>query len=129
MFFLTAMKSKPRVIAIVDDDEPLREALASVLKADGYAVAAFHSAEDFLGSEDWRGASVLLLDVRLPGMSGVELQLHMLSLENKMPIVFITGHGDSALRDVLLGAGASAFLNKPVRSEALLSAIRTALDS
>jgi FixJ family two-component response regulator len=124
---LNLIRSKTGIIAIVDDDEPLCEALGSVLKAAGFCVAAFHSAEDFLASAEGQGASCLILDVRLPGMSGIELQGHLVRLGRTVPIVFITGHGDDTLHDLLLGAGASAFLSKPVRSDRLLKEIDAAL--
>ena len=124
---MNSLGSKPGTIAIVDDDEPLCEAIGSLLKAAGFATDAFHSAEAFLSSPDWQTTSVLLLDVRLPGMSGIELQRHILNLNVDVPIVFITAHGDASLREILLQAGASAFLNKPVRRDILVAAIRAAL--
>jgi two-component system response regulator FixJ len=121
--------SRPHIgnIAIVDDDEPLREALGSVLKAAGFLAAGFSSAEEFLESADWRSTRCLILDVRLPGMSGVELQRRLTDADSTIPIIFMTGHGDASLRDVLMNAGASAFLNKPVRRDALLNEIYAAL--
>jgi two-component system, LuxR family, response regulator FixJ len=123
---VTTSISEPGCIAIVDDDEPLREALGSVMKAAGFSTRTFGSAEEFLGS-DWRTAACLILDVRLPGMSGIELQKHLSQLNPRIPIIFVTGHGDDSLRDSLLKAGAEGFLNKPVRSGALLAAIDAAL--
>lgn len=114
-------------IAIVDDDEPLREALGSVLKAAGLSIATFASAEEFLGSPRRGEAACLLLDVRLPGMSGVEMQRHLLDGGSSIPVIFVTAHGDAALRDSVMRAGASGFLNKPVRSDILLAAIQKAL--
>ena len=111
----------------MDDDEPLREALSSVLKAAGFAVTSFATAEDFLASADWRRTSCLILDVRLPGMSGVELQRRLSGAGGGFPIIFITAHGDDSLEGVLLNAGASAYLNKPVRSDRLLKEIAIAL--
>lgn len=124
---LNPFQSKSLVIAIVDDDEPLREALGSVLKAAGFEVSGFPSAEDFLHSSNWRLTSCLILDVRLPGMSGVQLQRHLDSAGSIFPIIFVTAHGDSCLEDLLLEAGASAYLSKPVRSERLLKEIAAAL--
>ena len=126
---MNSLRSKPGPIAIVDDDEPLCEALGSLLKAAGFATDTFHSAEAFLGYSDWKTTSVLVLDVRLPGMSGIELQRHISNLNCDIPIVFMTAHGDATLREVVLQAGASAFLNKPVRSDALVTAIRAAIDT
>jgi FixJ family two-component response regulator len=114
-------------IAIVDDDEPLREALGSVLKAAGFSIHTFASAEEFLDA-DQRNTRCLILDVRLPGMSGIELQRRLLDGNSELPIIFVTAHGDAPLRDSLMKAGAAGFLNKPVRSDALLKEIRAALE-
>ena len=115
------------IIAIVDDDEPFREALGSVMKAAGFVIDTFASAEEFLDSPQRCNAACLILDIRLPGMSGIELQRRLLDAGCRIPIIFVSAHGDEVLRDVALKAGASDFLNKPVRSEALLKAIRAAL--
>jgi two-component system, LuxR family, response regulator FixJ len=111
------------VIAIVDDDRPFRDALASVLKASGLGVITYGSAEEFLGSFGLRATACLVLDVRLPGMSGIELQRHMVETGKSIPIIFVTGHGDDCLRDQLLKTGAEGFLGKPVRSDILLAKI------
>lgn len=126
---MRSVRSNTGIIAIVDDDEPLREALGSVLKAAGYSLASFATAESFLESPELLDTSCLILDVRLPGMSGVELQRHLLEVRSTVPVIFITGHGDDTLRDLLIKAGASAFLNKPVRSESLLKEIDAALNN
>jgi FixJ family two-component response regulator len=115
------------LIAIVDDDEPLREALGSVLKATGFSIDTFPSAEEFLSSPHRQDISCLILDVRLPGMSGIELQRRLLDSAVHIPIIFITAHGDASLRDLVMKAGASGFLTKPVRSETLLKEIYAAL--
>lgn len=120
--------TKTGVIAIVDDDEPLREALGSVMKAAGFSINTFASAEEFLASAEREGTACLILDVRLPGMSGIELQRQLAVDGDGTPIIFVTAHGDASLRDSLMKAGASGFLNKPVRSDALLKEIRSALD-
>jgi FixJ family two-component response regulator len=117
------------VIAIVDDDEPLREALSSVMKAAGFSTNSFASAEEFLNSSNLNETACLILDVRLPGMSGIELQKTLAEIESRVPIIFVTAHGDASLRDLLLKAGATDFLNKPVRSDALLRAIHAALEN
>ncbi|MFZ0747632.1 MAG: response regulator [Terracidiphilus sp.] len=124
------MKSQRKnavIIAIVDDDESVREALAGVLKTAGFAVRIYASAEEFLESYDGQEIACLLLDIRLPGMSGVELQRKMIESGNRVPIVFITAHGDENLRNVLMNAGASGFLEKPVRRETLLAQIGAAI--
>ena len=115
------------VIAIVDDDEPLREALGSVMKAAGFSIHTFSSAEEFLNLPHRETTACLILDVRLPGMSGIELQRRLLAENSRIPIVFISGHGDAPLREVAITAGAVEFLSKPVRSDALLKAIGSAL--
>jgi FixJ family two-component response regulator len=120
--------TKNRVIAIVDDDEPLREALGSVMKAAGFLIATFPTAEDFLDSPDWRNTACLILDVRLPGMSGIELQRRLLDADSSVPIIFVSAHGDASVRELVMNAGAIAFLNKPVRSDRLLKEINTALE-
>jgi FixJ family two-component response regulator len=115
-------------IAIVDDDAPLREALGSVMRAAGFLTSTFASAEDFLNSANWRDAACLILDVRLPGISGIELQKRLGEAGSQVPIVFVTAHGDASLRDLVMKAGAAAFLNKPVRSETLLHEIHAAIE-
>lgn len=121
--------SKTGLIAIVDDDEPLREALGSVLKAAGFVIDTFGSAEEFLDSPQRKNTSCLILDVRLPGMSGIELQRRLLDANCEVPIIFVTAHGDGSLRDLVMKAGAAGFLNKPVRSDALLREIQAALET
>ncbi len=125
---MNSQLTKIGIIAIVDDDEPLREALGSVLKAAGFSIDTFASAEDFLASPFRAEIACLILDVRLPGMSGIELQRRMFEAGEAIPIIFVTAHGDTALRDLLMKSGASGFLNKPVRSEALLNEIHAALE-
>ncbi|MGA2046443.1 MAG: response regulator [Terracidiphilus sp.] len=120
--------TKIGIIAIVDDDEPLREALGSVLKAAGFSIDTFASAEEFLNSPNREEIACLILDVRLPGMSGIELQRRLFEAGDATPIIFVTAHGDASLRDVLIKAGAAGFLNKPVRSDRLLREIYAALD-
>jgi FixJ family two-component response regulator len=119
--------TKTGIIAIVDDDEPLREALGSVMKAAGFATNTFASAEEFLNSANLRSTACLILDVRLPGMSGIELQKRLAEAKSRIPIIFVTAHGDASLRDLVMKAGAAGFLNKPVRSDALLKEIYAAL--
>ena len=115
------------IIAIVDDDEPLREALGSVMKAAGFSTSTFATAEEFLNSANRRNAACLILDVRLPGMSGIELQKRLADAKSQVPIIFVTAHGDASLRDLVMKAGAAGFLNKPVRSDALLKELYAAL--
>ncbi|MGA2353762.1 MAG: response regulator [Terriglobales bacterium] len=119
--------TKTGFIAIVDDDEPLREALGSVMKAAGFSPRMFASAEEFLACDDCDETACLILDVRLPGISGIELQRRLADAGNRLPIIFVTAHGDASLRDSLMRAGAAAFFYKPVRSDALLKEIHAAL--
>jgi len=119
--------TKTGIIAIVDDDEPLREALGSVMKAAGFTTNTFGSAEEFLNLADRRNVACLILDVRLPGMSGVELQKRLADTKSQIPVIFVTAHGDASLRELVMKAGAAGFLNKPVRSDALLKDIYAAL--
>jgi FixJ family two-component response regulator len=125
---LNEIPTKIGIIAIVDDDEPLREALGSVLKAAGFSIDTFASAEEFLDFPDRQKMACLILDVRLPGMSGIELQRRLSESGYAIPIIFVTAHGDTSLREMVMKAGAAGFLNKPVRSDTLLREIRAALD-
>lgn len=111
------------IVAIVDDDQPFRDALASVLKAAGFGVTTYGSAEEYLKSFGRQATTCMVLDIRLPGMSGVELQRHMIESGSSVPIIFVTGHGDDSLRDLLMRAGARSFLSKPVRSDRLIAEI------
>jgi len=125
---VTGPVSGSGIIAIVDDDEPLRDALGSVMKAAGFFTALFDSAEAFLAFPARDSVSCLILDVRLPGMSGAELQSRLSADGSRVPIVFVTAQGDDALRDSLIRAGAAGFMNKPVRSAVLLRAVEAAIE-
>ncbi len=120
--------SRIGAIAIVDDDQPLREALASVMKAAGFQTNTFATAEEFIYSSSRRDTACLILDVRLPRMSGIELQRYLFDAHSQIPIIFVTAHGDAALRNLVMNAGAAGFLSKPVRSDALLKQIHAALE-
>lgn len=98
------------------------------MKAAGFSTRAFASAEEFLGSGATHKVACLILDVRLPGMSGIELQRRLTDDKNQVPIIFVTAHGDASLRESLMKAGAAGFMNKPVRSAALLKELEAALD-
>jgi FixJ family two-component response regulator len=115
------------IVAIVDDDEDLREALASLLKASRFTIDSFSTAEAFLEFPRRKETRCLILDVRLPGMSGIELQKRLIDEGDRFPIVFISAHGDDSVRDLVIKAGAVAFLAKPVRSQTLLNEIDAAL--
>jgi len=105
-----------------------REAFWSILKAADFLVDRFASAELFLASPRRREIKCLLLDIHQPGMSGFELQRHLHDAGDPVSIVFVTAHGDACLRDLGMKAGASGFLNKPVRSQELLKEVQRAPD-
>jgi FixJ family two-component response regulator len=115
------------IISIVDDDQSVRQSLASLLRSVGFAVRAFGSAEDFLKAGQPGATGCLLLDLRMPGMSGLELQQQLAAAGVRVPIVFLTAHGDEEARARALRAGAVAFLTKPFSENALLDAVRVAL--
>ena len=117
----------PALISIVDDDESVRDALWGFLRSVGFAVNVFASAEEFLNSDQHGKADCLILDVRMPGMGGIELQRQLVSSNSKIPVIFITAYEDEGMRAQALVAGAGAFLIKPFSEEALLNAIHAAL--
>jgi FixJ family two-component response regulator len=115
------------LVAVVDDNESVRESLPDLLQQVGLAVQAFASAEEFLASGAVDRTNCLVLDVGLPGMSGPELQQDLLRRGKDIPIVFITAQGDKSLRPRLLAAGAVACLFKPFGDTALIEAVAAAL--
>jgi FixJ family two-component response regulator len=121
------MPKKP-VIAIVDDDESVREALMSLMRALGYASEAYACAEDFLRSGRLRRASCLIADVRMTGMTGLELHRHLVASGDPIPTVLITAHYDEAGRTSALQAGILCYLAKPFDEDDLLGCIHSALE-
>ena len=117
------------VISVVDDDESLRESLEGLLKALGYGVKVFSSAESFLGSKILAQTRCLILDVRMPGMSGPELQRELAGQRIEIPTIFITAHADEDVVSRVMADGAVECLLKPFSEESLLSAITLALSS
>ena len=117
------------MVAIVDDDDLMRSALQGLLKSVGLPAQAFASAEEFLKSGQQRQAGCLISDIRMPGMSGLELQSRLNAERCKIPIIFITAHGDEKMRMQALRAGAVEFMAKPFDDEALLESVRAALES
>ena len=115
------------LISVVDDDESVRESLEGLLKSVGFRVEAFALAMDFLNSQALEATDCLILDVRMPGMSGPELQRKLITSQRSIPIVFITAHGDEAVRARVLGDGAVDCLLKPFTEDALLNAVHAAL--
>src|SRR5450432_4198172 len=122
-----AIEGDSRFVAIVDDDDLMRGALQGLLKAAGLPAQAFASAEEFLNSGQQRHSACLIADIRMPGMSGLELQARLKDEKISIPTIFITAHGDSRMRMQALRAGAVEFLAKPFDDEVLLDSVRAAL--
>lgn len=124
-----AIENKRRVVAIVDDDESVRSALEGLMKESGFSALTFACAEEFLSSAGEQNTECLIADIRLPGMSGLELQSKLNENHQRIPILFITAHGDEKMRMKALRAGAVEFLTKPFDDEVLLDNLRAALES
>jgi FixJ family two-component response regulator len=117
------------MVAIVDDDDLMRTALQGLLKSAGLPAKAFVSAEDFLKSGQQHDTGCLITDIRMPGMSGLELQAQLNADHYRIPTIFITAHGDARMRMQAMRAGAVEFLAKPFDDEALLESVRAAIES
>src|ERR1700712_789235 len=124
-----AIQGKTKLVAIVDDDDSMRSALQGLLKALDLPARAFASAEEFLTSGQQHETACLIADIRMPGISGLELQAKLNAEHCRIPTIFITAHGDAQMRMQALRAGAVEFLAKPFDDEALLETIRAALES
>jgi FixJ family two-component response regulator len=120
-------EEKHGLIAIVDDDDLMRNAVQGLLKSVGLPARAFASAEEFLLSGQQRQTACLIADIRMPGMSGLELQAKLNAERCRIPTIFITAHGDVKMRMQALRAGAVEFLAKPFDDEVLLENVRVAL--
>jgi FixJ family two-component response regulator len=123
-----AVRDPDATVFVVDDDASVREALAGLIRSAGLKVATFASAQEFLARPRADVPSCLVLDVRLPGLSGLDLQSRMAQLDVQIPIVFITGHGDVPTSVRAMKAGAMEFLTKPFRDGDLLDAIAQAIE-
>ena len=121
------VQGKTNMVAIVDDDDLVRGALQGLLKAVGLPARAFASAEEFLNSGQQREIGCLIADIRMPGMSGLELQAKLNAEHCRIPTIFITAHGDAKMRMQALRAGAVEFMAKPFDDEVLLKSVRAAL--
>jgi len=121
------MSETDSVVFVVDDDASIREALRSLIKSVGLRAEVFASAQDFLRGKRPDAPGCLVLDVRLPGVSGLDLQREMAEADLRLPIIFITGHGDIPMTVRAMKAGAVEFLTKPFREQDLLDAIQLAL--
>ena len=116
-----------RLVSIVDDDESLRRSVKNLLTSVGFQVETFASAEAFLQSAHRADTRCVVLDLRMPGMSGLDLLMHLAATGSPIPVVILTAHSDDEARRRTLQAGAVAFLGKPFHGEALLGAVRRAL--
>ena len=117
------------IVFVVDDDEAICEALGSLIRSEGLRVQTFRSAREFLDRHEIDAPACLVLDVRLPGTSGLTLQSDLAEMANAIPIIFITGHGDIPTTVRAMKAGATEFLTKPFQDDELLRAVRQALEN
>ncbi len=122
------MKGTRGIVFVVDDDASTRTSLANLLSSVGLEVRTFSSAPEFLGTARPETASCLILDVRLPGLSGLDLQRRIADSGSQIPIIFVTGHADIPMTVEAMKAGAVEFLTKPYRDQALLDAVHHALE-
>jgi FixJ family two-component response regulator len=124
-----AIQTKAKMVAIVDDDELMRSALQGMLKSVGLPSQAFASADEFLKSGQQQQTACLIADIRMPGLSGLELQVKLNAEHCRIPTIFITAHGDTKMRMQALRAGAVEFLAKPFDDEILIESVRAALEN
>ena len=122
-----ATQQKAKLVVIVDDDESVRSALGGLMKVMGLPAQAFASAEEFLNSGQQYQTACLIVDIRMPGMSGLDLQAKLNSQNCRIPTIFITAHGDASIRMQALRAGAVEFLAKPFSDDVLLDHVKAAL--
>jgi FixJ family two-component response regulator len=116
------------LISIVDDDESIRKGLGRLFKSVGFDVQCFGSAEEFLNSGDFQGSACLILDLRMPGMDGLELQRRLIADNWQIPIVFLTAHSDEHSRAQAMKAGAIDFVDKPFNEASLIRNVNKAVD-
>ena len=117
-----------RLVAIVDDDESVQRALQDLIESDGLSALCFGSAEQFLDSEARNKAACLIADIRMPGLSGLELQAKLKAKRCRIPVIFITAHGDAEMRIHAMRQGAVEFLSKPFDDAVLLEIVHAALE-
>jgi FixJ family two-component response regulator len=121
------MNIDPGKVSIVDDDESIRQATRALLRSVGFEVRTFASAESFLEADAIRETDCLVLDVRMPGIDGFELQRRLNEAQSQVPIIFVTAHNDSPNRAMAMNAGAKNFFHKPFEANAFVAAIHAAL--
>ncbi len=124
----TRMNEIASTVFLVDDDQAVRDAVGLLLRTTGLNVESFASAADFLASDGVRRPGCLLLDVRMPGMSGLDLQKQLRDQGHRIPIIFMTGHGDVPMATRAMKAGAFDFIEKPFQGQTLLVRVREALE-
>jgi FixJ family two-component response regulator len=122
-----SVDEKSKLIAIIDDDEAMQDSLRDLMEAAGLAARCFGCAEDFLKSDLHHKAACLIVDIRMPKMSGLELQARLKEEECNVPIIFITAHGDARMRIQAMRRGAVEFLAKPFDHQLLIKRVRSAL--
>ena len=127
VFSNTSTQDTKGTVYVVDDDDAIRDSLRWLLEANDYKVELYDSGESFIAKYDPNAIAVLVLDVRMPGMSGLEVQEHLLARKADLPIIFISGHGDIDMAVRTLKLGAVDFLQKPVDDQRLLTAIGSAV--
>jgi FixJ family two-component response regulator len=121
-------EQSPRLIAIVDDDQSVQSALQDLIESEGLSTLCFGSAEEFLDSGAQNEAGCLIADIRMPGMSGIELQGKLKADRCRIPIIFITAHGDAKMRIQAMRDGAVEFLTKPFDNAVLLETVHAAVE-
>jgi FixJ family two-component response regulator len=119
---------KPKFVFVVDDDDSVRASLKLLIESSGYQVVTFKSAEDFLDSGFKESPCCLILDIRLPGMSGFKLQEHLVKSQTRIPVIFITGHDRYQMENEAMRLGAIAYLRKPFDEQSLLDVIHLACE-
>lgn len=117
-----------RLVSVVDDDESVRDSLAALLRSVGYRVRTFASAEELLDSDALEETATLILDMRMPGMDGLQLQARLNQRGSQVPVIFVSAHMDGPMRQRAMAAGAVDLLRKPFTAGGLLSAVEVALE-
>jgi FixJ family two-component response regulator len=117
----------PGAVHVVDDDAPWRRSARRLISAAGYRVSLYESAEKFLDVPDLEAPGCILLDLRMSGLSGLQLQQQLVAMRNRLPIIFVSGHGDIPTSVLAMKSGASDFLTKPVASDVLLASVGQAV--